>query len=249
MIAWGWSGQRLDLGVAEERDCATCGKRQPFRVLLVYRCFYLYWIFKRVTEKHYWLSCEVCENGWELESQPVERSLDKSPIPVWDRYGLAAFGVVVTAFVGIAIASVAPPATRDQQGAIATAGEVSAFRLQLGDCFNDEDLAVNSDDATEVSEVAGVPCSEPHGFEVYAVFNVERPAYPGEEQISEIANEGCLERFEGFVGTSYDTSSLYLSVLMPTSESWTQRGDREVACSVRNFDYAPLVGSAEQSGL
>ena len=93
MIIWGSSGSQIDLGVIEEQDCEVCGENRSFRLNVVYRCFYLYYIFKCVTEKTYGMVCEVCGNRWELDSRAVEQSLIRSPIPAKDRYGLAAFGV------------------------------------------------------------------------------------------------------------------------------------------------------------
>jgi len=37
---------------------------------------------------------------------------------------------------------------------------------------------MTSEDAFEVSSVAGVPCAEPHDNEVYAVFDVSVASYP-----------------------------------------------------------------------
>ena len=48
----------------------------------------------------------------------MEAALGKSPIPAWDRYGLAALGVAVAVSVGVAIALTPPPVERDVEGVL-----------------------------------------------------------------------------------------------------------------------------------
>ena len=69
--------------------------------------------------------------------------------------------------------------------------------MQVGDCFNDDTpISAEPDEVTvearDVSEVAGIPCSEPHDNEVYAVFDLDLSAFPGADEIREIALESCL---------------------------------------------------------
>ena len=45
MIAWGSDGRLLSLGRLDERECANCGRVQPFQLSLTYKFFHLYWIF------------------------------------------------------------------------------------------------------------------------------------------------------------------------------------------------------------
>src|SRR5262245_9544180 len=86
-------------------------------------------------------------------------------------------------------------ADRDSSGAIISEGNVSAFAMRVGDCFDDGDTFSSE----EVDGVAGVPCSKPHDNEVYAVFNLTTSTFPG-DQIGELSQQGCVERFEAFVG-------------------------------------------------
>jgi len=99
MLIWGSGGKQVDLGVLEQRECGTCEKSRPFKLTLIYKYFHLYWIFKCVTEKKYWLMCEICSRGWELDRKKVEENLTKSPIPISDRYGLAVFGLLIAAII------------------------------------------------------------------------------------------------------------------------------------------------------
>jgi len=95
MIIWGSGGRQVDLGLLEEAHCENCQTVRPFKLTLVYKYFHLYWVFKCVTQKKYWSACNVCNRGHELETGKVEQALEKSPIPLGHRYGLAMFGVLV----------------------------------------------------------------------------------------------------------------------------------------------------------
>ena len=86
MIIWGSGNGDADLGVAEHRECATCEKERPFKVLLQYRYAHLYYL-RWVTKKAYYLACEVCQRGVALDTKAVEAKLEKHPIPFMTRYG------------------------------------------------------------------------------------------------------------------------------------------------------------------
>ena len=250
MILWGSNGRLLNLGRLDERECSNCGRVQPFQLSLSYKFFYLYWIFRLVTKKQYSLSCVVCEHGWELESGKVESAMGKPPIPFWDKYGLGVFGVLVA---GLVYVFASTPVVRDATtGVITEEGEVGIFQIQLGDCFNDElPFAAQPEQVPEIqlAGVEGLPCTDQHDNEIYAVFDLNLSSFPGEEQMSALAQEACLERFEAFVGREYETSVLDVLSIYPTSESFVERDDREVACAVNHIDGRKLIGSMRGSEL
>jgi hypothetical protein len=131
-------------------------------------------------------------------------------------------------------------ADRDETGAIVSAGSVDAFQMRVGDCFDDG----STFDDSEVDSVPGVPCFKPHDNEVYAVYDVAAASFPGEE-MAEMAHEGCMQRFEAFVGKDYDSSSLEIATLYPSRESWQQQNDREVVCAVYDVDEKKLTGTVK----
>lgn len=135
-------------------------------------------------------------------------------------------------------------ADRDSGGAIVSAGSVSAFKMRVGDCFDDGSTFASE----EADSVPGVPCSKPHDNEVYAVFDVAVSTFPG-EQMGDLAHEGCLERFEAFVGMDYESSALDIASLYPSRASWTNQNDREVICAVYDVDANKLTGSVKGLGL
>ena len=147
-------------------------------------------------------------------------------------------GAAVAAVIGITTA-----AERNSAGEITTAGTLGAFEMRVGDCFDDEAF-----EATEISEVPAVPCSQPHDNEVYAVFDIVGE-WPGDERVEELAHEGCYERFAGAIGKTYEDSVIDFTTLYPTEGSWTQRDDREVICVGYHMEYEKLTGSIVGSRL
>jgi hypothetical protein len=251
MIVWGSNGREIHLGFVEERECETCGKTQPFELSVVYKYFHLYWVFRVVTQRQFWFACPVCRNGWQLDAAKAQASLGRSPIPIWDRYGLGIVGAGACILVAWAIAAAPPIARRNPQGVIAEPGSVDVFQMRVGDCFNDSrPLTLGQEPATyKVSNVAGLPCSQAHDLEVYAVLTATVRDFPGPEGMRELADQLCLEQFETFVGLEYASSALDIVFFLPTEESWRQRRDREVVCCVTHVDGRRLAGSAKGSGL
>jgi hypothetical protein len=154
--------------------------------------------------------------------------------------------------IGIAIAGGAylfhstMQADRDDSGAIVGEGSIDAFQMRVGDCFNDG--SGFTDDNPEVHSVPGVPCSTAHDNEVYAVFDVNSPSFPGDE-MERMAFESCKQRFSAFVGRDYDSSKLDIATLYPTRDSWNSHNDREVVCAVYDVAANKLTGSVKGRAL
>ncbi len=134
-------------------------------------------------------------------------------------------------------------AERNDAGQIVSAGAVDAFAVQVGDCFDDGAFAQSG-----VSELPGVPCSEPHDNEIYAVFDIEGD-WPGDERIEEIAYEGCYDRFAAAIGRSYEDSVIEYTVIWPSKGSWKQMNDREVICVGYHMEFEKLTGTIIGSAL
>ncbi|MDH5761070.1 MAG: septum formation family protein [Gemmatimonadota bacterium] len=114
--------------------------------------------------------------------------------------------------------------------------------MRVGDCFDDQS-------GTVVNDVPGVPCNEPHDNEVYAAFDVQMSEWPGEDVVTEMAENGCLDRFEEVVGIPYEESVLIVSHLIPTEQSWKARKDREILCVAYHMDLEKLTRSVIGSGM
>ena len=156
---------------------------------------------------------------------------------------MKSWGIYIIAALGFVIYGAVTDADRDSSGAIVGSGNVDAFNIRVGDCFDDSS---SYDD--EVDSLPGVPCSQPHDNETYAVFDVTVSSYPQDDAMAELANESCLERFESFVGKDYQSSTLEIMTLYPTAQSWRQ-DDHEVVCAVYDMNAAKLEGSVKGRAL
>lgn len=161
---------------------------------------------------------------------------------------MRSWGIYVAVALGAVGFNAFTRADRDSTGAIVEEGNVSAFQMRVGDCFQDSSSA-SAQDGYEVSEVHGVPCSEPHDNEVFSVHDLDLATFPDGDAIVDLAMSSCLERFEGFVGKDYESSSLDITAMYPTRESWSRQNDHEVVCAVYDMNLNKLVGSAAGSGL
>ena len=153
---------------------------------------------------------------------------------------LAFYAVVVIGYLAYGAIT---EADRDESGAIVGEGSIDAFNMRVGDCF-DNSYATSD----EVSDLPGVPCSEPHDYETYAVFDVPMDSYPLEDAMAELAYDSCLERFDSFVGLDYESSVLEIITMYPTNESWRQ-DDREVVCALYDMNEEKLIGSTRGSAI
>lgn len=158
--------------------------------------------------------------------------------------------LLVYAVIGLGVIAynVSMQADRDADGNIVDGGNLGAFTIRLGDCF-DNTSVLASDEGGEVSSLPGVPCSEPHDNEVYAVFDVDYSSFPGDDQMGELAFEACLNRFESFVGLPYDASTLDITALYPSVDSWRLQDDREVVCAVYDMNGGKLTGTAQDTAI
>jgi len=135
-------------------------------------------------------------------------------------------------------------AERNEDGELAVAGSLDAFAIEIGDCYDDE-VQISG----QVSDVPGVPCAEPHDNEVFATFELTEGGWPGDERVIELANDGCFDRFEPYVGATYEESVLMITTLTPSERSWSQVNDREVVCVAYHMDLDKLEGSVRGTGM
>lgn len=123
--------------------------------------------------------------------------------------------------------------------------------LSPGDCFVGRPFPPKDAGAEKrtVLLVAAVPCSKAHDKEVFAVF--EHPAksggaFPGEDEVAKVAQDGCAERFEGYVGQPFGESDLQVAVIAPGPVPWDKDNDRRIVCTLQGLKA--LKGSKKSAG-
>lgn len=127
----------------------------------------------------------------------------------------------------VALAGCATGPERDPEtGELLEPGDIDVFELRVGDCLD------GFTDDEQISTIRAVPCAEEHTDEIYAAVPIpDGDEYPGDDAIMELANTGCYDEFEEFIGIPWDDSELDFGLLAPTEHSWDE-GDREVLCTV-----------------
>jgi hypothetical protein len=98
-----------------------------------------------------------------------------------------------------------------------------------------------------VEDLGSTACDAPHDAEVFHRFALADGGFPGDAAIADLADAGCLDAFEAYVGIGYYDSEYWIDWLVPTSDGWSS-GDREVVCLLVSGDGSPLVGPAFGSG-
>ena len=104
--------------------------------------------------------------------------------------------------------------------------------VAAGDCV---DLPVDD------SLLEPMDCGDPHDAQVFAEFDLEGEAYPGDATVRDRADQGCVDRWQSAVGTNYftDTTFDYVSIA-PDEDRWTD-GVREVTCLLVTGDGSPMI--------
>jgi hypothetical protein len=153
---------------------------------------------------------------------------------------LAMIGLWVVVLVVIVVIALATGAERNGAGDVVNRGEIDVSDVVPGDC-----LQLPDDEA--VYSVEAVPCTAAHEAETYADFRLEGDKYPGERRVWRIAQAGCQQRFERFVGTPVDSSRLEIFIFYPQESSWQLHHDRTVTCLLTLPDDRPVKGTLRDS--
>jgi hypothetical protein len=105
------------------------------------------------------------------------------------------------------------------------------WTLPIGTCL----YRAPSPDGNEANRhTFAVDCAAPHQGEVFHRFDVAAPAdggFPGDEEASRLADEGCTAAFAAYVGMPLQDSRLGFVYVYPSADTWAA-GDRTVMCIV-----------------
>lgn len=120
--------------------------------------------------------------------------------------------------------------TRNEEGAIVEAGELGAFVTQVGDCFFEIPQGTEG-----VSTVPGVPCTEPHHWQVVHKEDISLSEY-SKAEVDVLAEQICSDALDTISAGLSDEKYLEyqnsrLTSLLPTAESWA-KDDRTIDCIV-----------------
>jgi WD40 repeat protein len=144
---------------------------------------------------------------------------------------------------------------RDPDGTIIEAGVLDPGRegeIRVGDCLVEHvpwftRWIVSTLEHWWGDPIVGVPCEEPHEFEVFAVASLpDDLAAAADETLIDAAEMLCDARFAEFVGRGFAASELSYVYRSPTPSSW-EDGHRGVECWLTSRDGSQLEGSMRHS--
>lgn len=162
---------------------------------------------------------------------------------------LPAFGVliglvIVAAGCGATTSTPKPSGAARSGAASASVASTqkSAFDLEVGDCFDTDDLS-------GVSDVTVVDCAASHTYEVFGLTSVPGDAtasFPGTDALNTTADAACRPDFVDYVGVDFNDSEWSGTFLNPSESTWGT-GDREIVCVLHTQDRTAVTGSAKGS--
>lgn len=114
-----------------------------------------------------------------------------------------------------------------------------------GNCFNSSELPFEQ--TTYSVEVEAVTCGTPHEGEIYATYYFTEEAFPGDDVVTATADDYCYTQFPGYVGNSYEASTLDYWYYYPNQTGWDS-GLHWAMCAIVDVGGGLLTGSAYQSG-
>lgn len=142
-------------------------------------------------------------------------------------------GVVITGLIVAALVFVeSQKAERDSSGTITKAGNIDFDQIRTKDCLDINGLQSGGQIKVGFGDLKGVPCSQSHNAQAYALINVGQGAY-NESMVTGKAGQ-CVQQFSSNVSvqTGYLPFSLY-----PTESLWNDNKDNNIVCLVVRRDY------------
>ena len=103
MIFFGWGRKAIPLAEMGTYSCPRCGLARPFRAVLSYSYFRLYWIFGMVTGRRYLCACTICGQGTLIERSQIPNAPPSDPIPFMQQRGLFLFLGAIALLVAVAM--------------------------------------------------------------------------------------------------------------------------------------------------
>ncbi|MBQ0846718.1 DUF4190 domain-containing protein [Streptomyces sp. BH-SS-21] len=130
-----------------------------------------------------------------------------------------------------------------KEGARDASGSGAVFSLEKGQCFDTQGGSLEG----MAYDVDTVSCEGEHDGEVFANFPMPDGGYPGDDAVTEAADDKCYSLQYAYAMDAWavpDDVDIYY--FTPTSDSWSF-GDREISCVFGNMDEkGTLTGSLRQ---
>ena len=111
--------------------------------------------------------------------------------------------------------------------------------LKVGQC-------IQVPDGSTVYDVELRDCSKEHTGEVYYIEKITDATLPDQDEMDQMMEDACFDNFKSYVGKSYSESSLEVTAMYPTEQTWA-KGDRDIVCVALPGDSTTLSRSVKDS--
>lgn len=140
---------------------------------------------------------------------------------------LISFGIVAALAIGGKVIADQNKAGRDANGNISKKGNLDAFSIKTGDCFQSPGTG------SDFSSVTAVPCTSPHTAQVFGSFTYPdaTSTVPDDTTMQSTVSSQCGTLSSKLDQNFVTTNNLNGSYVMPNSEAW-KAGNYEILCVV-----------------
>jgi hypothetical protein len=176
-------------------------------------------------------STDADQAGWAAQTAGTPTAASQPGWRRWISY------LWIPALVIVLAVGYFASARRSDDGSLEAAGTLAVDDMRAGDCFN-------AGEEESITDVDGVPCTEAHQYQVFAVGDYEAASYPTDPELDTIFTSVCEGPFHGFVGMPYADSELYGQMITPSEETWAD-GDRSFICILYDPNDPTLTASME----
>lgn len=121
-------------------------------------------------------------------------------------------------------------------------GEVDYADLNAGDCVLSPETTPSGDGELTVGMIDRVMCKDEHWGQVYYVKTLADGKYPGDAEVSSMADEACFSDDAVNAILPSRLGEAWMAFEYPTRESW-MRSDHNVVCFLTQADEASFTGS------
>lgn len=121
-------------------------------------------------------------------------------------------------------------------------GEVDFGALNAGDCVRSPETTPSGDGELTVGMIDRVLCKDEHWGQVYYVKTLADGKYPGDAEVSSMADEACFSDDAVNAILPSKLGEAWMALEYPTRECW-KGSDHNVVCFLTQSDEALFTGS------
>jgi hypothetical protein len=120
-----------------------------------------------------------------------------------------------------------------------------ALDVSTNECMQIDPKGLSPD----VSKLPIIDCSKPHTHQIFFTYQDTDDVFPGMTALEATAQQQCLTAFQPFVGISFVDSTLFVTWIVPSLDSWNDKKDRAILCVLGLKNGGTLTGSAQGTKL